>query len=160
MFKPRWYCGRRTVELLEDRLLRVVVRLLGVEECHVLVTWVVGAFRERRLAGLVECLAQRFYPKFPVLELGQGVAPVAAAAPRRLLLVVAVVVRLLLLVGVRLGLLGISAAPRVCVFVAFCRRGPLRLAPWCTVSRARRRCPASARFRAASIRNANARRTV
>ena len=94
MFKPRWYCGRRTVELLEDRLLRVVVRLFGVEECHVLVPRIRGAFVERLLPGLVECLAQRRYPKLPVLD---GVAPVTVAAPRRRFLVVGVFVRLLLL---------------------------------------------------------------
>ena len=51
---PRWwYCGRRrTIELLEDRVLRVVVRLLRVEECHVLIARVVGAFRERLLSSL------------------------------------------------------------------------------------------------------------
>ena len=48
MFKPRWYCGRRTVELLEDRLLRVVVRLLRVEECNVFVARVVGALVESK----------------------------------------------------------------------------------------------------------------
>ena len=54
MFKPRWYCGRRTVELLEDRFLRVVVRLFGVEECHVLIARVVGALVERFLEVVVD----------------------------------------------------------------------------------------------------------
>ena len=42
----------RTVELLEDRLLRVVVRLLRVEKRHVFVPRVRGAFRERLLSSL------------------------------------------------------------------------------------------------------------
>ena len=38
-----------------------MVRLLRVEECHVLIARIVGALVERRLADLVECLAQRLF---------------------------------------------------------------------------------------------------
>ena len=41
-----------TVELLEDRLLRVVVRLFGIKERHVLVPRVRGALVERLLSNL------------------------------------------------------------------------------------------------------------
>ena len=52
-----WSCGRRTVELLEDLLLLVVVQLVGVERRQ-LRERIPGAGVERRLADLVECLGR------------------------------------------------------------------------------------------------------
>ena len=60
-----------------------MVRLLRVEERHVLVPRVRGALIPWFLAGRVECLAQR---RFQFL-VSRGVAPVAPAAPRRRFLV-------------------------------------------------------------------------